>query len=73
MDHIKKLKENETFITSAWRCKESVKASNIIPGTSQPSSTALSDIHYLFDFSQVFAIQHMSQQVRPLYFVTPKR
>ena len=56
MDHINKDQRERDFYNECMRrCNESVKASNIIPGTSQPSSTALSDIHYLFDVSQVFA------------------
>ena len=74
MDHIRKAQREREFYNECMRkCKEPVEASIIIPGTSQPSSTVLSDIHYLFDVSQVFAIQHMYQQVRPLYFGTPKK
>ena len=74
MDHIRKAQRERDFYNECMRkCKESVTASNIMPGTNQPNSTDLSDIHYLFDFSQVFAIPHLSQQVGPLYFVTPKK
>ena len=75
MEHIRKAQAEREFYNECMRkCKESVEAINIVPGREHvPNSNDISDIHYLFDFSQQFSIPHMSQQVGPLYFITPKK
>ena len=74
MEHIRKAQREREFYNECMRkCKESIETSNIVPGANVPNSSDISDIHYIFDFSQLFSIPHFSQQVGPLYFITPKK
>ena len=75
MDHIRKAQGEREFYNECIRkCKVSIETSNIVPGAHNvTNSNDIPDIHYIFYFSQQFSIPHMSQQVGPLYFITPKK
>ena len=73
MDHIETFTAERNFYNECIQtAKESIGASNIQPGIHEANANDITT-HYVFDYSQMFSVPHFSQQVGPLYFITPRK
>ncbi|KAK3106530.1 hypothetical protein FSP39_022025 [Pinctada imbricata] len=66
-EHIQQAQNERDFYNSCIRkSKDKLSAVNIQPGHHQPDSSDLTDIHYIFDYAQLFLFPH-SLQPQDLY------
>ncbi|KAK3105662.1 hypothetical protein FSP39_002952 [Pinctada imbricata] len=73
-EHIQQAQNERDFYNSSIRkSKDKLSAVNFQPGHYQPNSSDLIDIHYIFDYSQLFLLPNSSQQTGATYFVKPRR
>ena len=73
MDHTGTFTAERNFYNDCIKSgKDSIGASNIQPGLHEANVNDMTT-HYVFDYSQMFSVPHFSQQVGPLYFITPEK